>query len=74
MPKLTLTFNLPEEKEEAELASKANAMSCVLSELDMFLRKHIKYAPDSQRDEITAIYESIRNELHQLCAEGGIDL
>lgn len=48
MPKCTLTFQLPEEREEFELATRAGALQNVLWELDQkFYRSNIKYGIQS---------------------------
>jgi hypothetical protein len=56
-----LKFNLPEEREEFEMASQASKLYCVVSEFDNFLRSKIKHTDLS--DEQYDIYESIRQEL-----------
>lgn len=43
MPIGILKFKLPEEREEFELSQQAGALSCVLSELDNWLRAASKY-------------------------------
>lgn len=69
MPKATLTFKLPEEQEEFELALNAGAHSTILWELDQVLRGKIKYVPDSQSKEVTQTYQEIRDKLHELLLE-----
>ncbi len=74
MPKVTLTFRLPEEKEEFELASKGIDYFCAVSDLDNLLRNFIKYPPADATDEAVEIYETIRSNLRTFLTERGIYL
>jgi hypothetical protein len=60
----TLSFTLPEEREEFELASKAGHLDYVIGELDNFLRGKIKYGQHSA--EVEAIYQEVRDKLWEL--------
>lgn len=61
MPKVILEYNLPEDKEELDITMKASHYFCALEDLDNFLRGKIKYG--EQSEEITAIYQEVRDKL-----------
>jgi len=44
--KVTLHFNLPEEKSEYDLVNKSSDMYCILWNFDQWLRSEIKYGSD----------------------------
>ena len=58
--KATLTFNIPEEQEEFDIASNAHKFYSVISEFDNFLRNKIKYT--DLPEEQYLIYKTIRQE------------
>lgn len=62
--KVSLEFNLPEEREEYELAYNGVHYACVVEELDRHLRNKLKH------EELTAeqntIYQEIRDRLSAL--------
>lgn len=64
MPKVTLRFNLPEEKEEYEAAYNGARVASIIEELDNYLRAKTKYGelPDETHD----IYQEIRDKLWEL--------
>lgn len=62
--RVTLSFKLPEEQEEFELAQKAGHLSGVIDNLDNYLRSKIKY--EDHPEAIHAIYEEIRSKLWEL--------
>lgn len=74
MPKATLSFKLPEEKEEFDIASKAGQLHCVIYDLDQYLRQMTKYASDLQSEEITQAYQNARDRLWKLLNESNIEL
>jgi len=43
--KATLEFNLPEEERDFHLATRAQMMERVISDIDAHLRSHLKYGP-----------------------------
>lgn len=43
--KATLEFNLPDEKYDFHIASRASMMAVVISDIDASLRSHLKYGP-----------------------------
>jgi hypothetical protein len=70
MPKATLTFNLPEEQREHELATKAGALHQVLWDLDQDLRSKIKHG--DYPEAVRAAYQEVRSKLHELVNEENI--
>ena len=68
----TLTFDLPEEQDQFEIAIKAPAMNSVLWEMDQWLRSNTKYAPDTMSDEEFDAYQKCRDELHRLLEIEGV--
>jgi len=59
--KAILEFNLPEDNQEFELATKASKMYCTLWELDNWLRGEIKYK-DKELDEVRDKLREIMND------------
>ena len=68
----TLTFNLPEEREEFEMASQAHKLYYAVSDFDNFLRGKIKHA--DLTDEQYETYDSIRQELWNRLSDENINL
>lgn len=62
MPKVTLSYNLPEEQEEFELASKGARYSYIIDEFDNWLRAELKYN-DKLTDQEHDIYQTVRDKL-----------
>ena len=59
--KAILEFNLPEDNQEFELATKASKMYCTLWELDNWLRQEIKYK-DKELDEVRDKLRELMND------------
>lgn len=72
--KAVLEFNLPEEQEEFDYATKGALYSIVLFELDQYLRTKTKYESDSLTEGQYEVYESIRNKLRELAEERGVNI
>jgi len=70
--KAILKFDLPEEREEFELASNAVNYSIVLSDIDNYLRSKIKHT--DLTDEQYKVYEEIREQLWNYINENGIKM
>jgi hypothetical protein len=64
--KAILEFNLPEDNQEFELASKALKMFGTLWDFDVWLRTEIKYNNQEQ-------YEPVREKLRELMNDNRID-
>ena len=73
--KATLTFNLPEDKQEFNLATKGSNWWTVCWEMDQWLRAQYKYMPDGEysADKYDAYYEA-RQKLFELMQENGVSL
>ena len=69
MAKGILSFNLPEEREEFELAQNAIQYSIVLTDYSNWLRAMYKY-----EDKTTVEIEDARQKLFDLCADRGIEI
>ena len=70
--KATLSFNLPEEREEFELAQQGSSCSIVLFDLDQFLRNKIKYENLTELEE--KIYQELRDKLHEFAHDKGVSV
>jgi len=65
--KAILEFNLPEDKEEFDAASKGMEWALLVLHIDQFIRNKIKYEQD--RDEVLQL---VRNELNFHMEEKGL--
>ena len=65
--KAILEFNLPEDNEEFEAATKAMDWSILAWDIDQFIRNKIKYEQD--REEVLQL---VRNELNFQMEEKGL--
>jgi len=68
-----LKFNLPEDKEEFETASKAMDWAILVWDIDQSIRNRLKYQTEkldtsSAKEEL----ELLRNELHELMEDNGL--
>lgn len=61
--KATLTFNLPDEKDDLLCAQRGSEYLSIIQELDEFLRSKIKYAPDDVKKEVIDTYQEVRDFL-----------
>lgn len=68
MPKATLEFNLPEEREEYELTVKAGALCSFIFEFSQYLRSQYKYN-DTLTEEQHELLEKIREEFYRIMSE-----
>ena len=71
--KAILEFDLPEDKEEFEVASKAMDWSILAWDIDQYIRNRLKYQSEkldtsSAKEEL----ELLRNELRDLMEESGL--
>jgi len=72
----TLEYNLPEETNEFILASRAQDMALVLSDIDQQLRSWLKYGY-TQTTGFTSVdeaLETVRNTLHEVLVEHNLTL
>ena len=65
--KAILEFNLPEDKEEFEVASKAMDWSILAWDIDQFIRNKVKYEQDRE-----GVLQLVRNELNFQMEEKGL--
>lgn len=72
MSKVTMTFDLSDEEDKYNFkyAMSGSEFSCVISELDNFLRAKLKY--ENLKDEEYEAYESTRTKLYELKREYNI--
>ena len=71
--KATLEFNLPEDEEQFNVASKAMDWSILAWDIDQYIRNRLKYQTEkldtsSAKEEL----ELLRNELRDLMEESGL--
>tara|TARA_R110000824_G_scaffold314097_1_gene500961 strand:+ start:562 stop:789 length:228 start_codon:yes stop_codon:yes gene_type:complete len=72
--KATLEFSLPNDKWEFIMANDSAAMHAVLWEMDQWLRKNIKHAPDTMSEDTYNAFELCREQLHEFINENNINL
>ena len=68
-----LTFNLPEDSHEFDMATQGSNMHSVLWEMDQWLRSQYKYMSDAEysKDKYET-YEKCREHLKELMLENGV--
>lgn len=72
--KATLEFSLPNDKLEFKLANESEGMHYVIRDMDQWLRKMIKYAPDSMSEDTYKTFELCREQLREFINENNINL
>jgi len=72
--KAILEFNLPDDKQEYDLANSGLAFWHVLWELDQELRAKTKYASDDLPKDKYDAYNEIRDMLHELMTDNNVSL
>jgi hypothetical protein len=70
--KAILEFNLPDDQQDFDLATKGMKFWSVLYDLDQYLRTKTKYAPDSLPQDKYDAYQEIRDELRELMSNNDI--
>jgi hypothetical protein len=70
--KAILEFNLPEDQQDFELATKGMKFWSILWDLDQSLRAKTKYASDDLPQDKYDAYQEIRDELRELMSENMI--
>ena len=70
--KAVLEFNLPDDKDDFELATKGSKMYYVLWQLDQLLRAKTKYASDDLPQDKFDAYQEIRDELREFMLDNGV--
>jgi hypothetical protein len=56
------------------MANESAGMHAVLWEMDQWLRKNIKHAPDTMSDDTYKAFEDCRHQLHEFINENNISL
>lgn len=64
-----LKYNLPEDKEDFEMAINSSKISSLLFDYNQWLRSQIKYAPDEMSQEKFEAFEECREMLHAMLKE-----
>jgi hypothetical protein len=78
MPTGTLTFNLPEEQSDFNLASNASKWYLIAWDMDQFLRNKIRYPEDTsdnkgKSDEYYQTLQEVRDALWENMNDRGLD-
>jgi hypothetical protein len=69
--KAILEFNLPEDKQDFNLATKASDWWYVCWRMDQYLRKRVKYDESITEDQ-REVYEDMRGELWRMMNESNV--
>ena len=72
--KAKLTFNLPEEQGDFEMAVNGNKYAALIFEYDQWLRNIIKYGSDGISHDKYDAYAECRQKLNEMLMEEGIKL
>ena len=71
--KAILEFNLPEDKEDFEVASKAMDWSILAWDIEQYIRDRLKYQTEKlDTSSANKELELLRNELHELMEDNGL--
>lgn len=73
MPKVTITFNLPEEREDYAIATNANSMYSFIWDFEQALRARYKHT-EPPSEEARAEFEAIKELYYTLKLESNINL
>ena len=69
-----LKFSLPNDKWEFKMANESAGMHSVIWDMDKWLRKNIKHAPDTMSEDTYNAFELCREQLHEFINENNINL
>jgi hypothetical protein len=69
--KAVLEFNLPEDKEQFDVAAKAMDWALLVWDLDQSIRALMKYHPEEYKTGVQAL-EHIRDDIRDLMEEKGL--
>ena len=72
--KAILKFNLPDDQHEYAMATQGSTMHSVLWDMDQWLRRQTKHAPDDMSEDTYKAFELCRETLHELLNENNINL
>jgi hypothetical protein len=73
MPKATLEFTLPEEKNELKLATEGAKLLLVISSLEQWLRTKIKYNPNNMSEDKLSALIDVQGMLGELIIKEGVE-
>lgn len=72
--KAILEYNLPEDRDDFELATKGSKWYGVVWEIDQWLRAQYKYMPDEEYSEDRyKTYVETRDKLREIMNENGVN-
>lgn len=69
MPKVTMTFNLPEEEYELQRCRDAGKLASIIAEFTQVCRNKTKYGSEKEQD----VWESIKEEWWKILNEENYD-
>jgi len=72
--KAILEFNLPEDQPEFNNAIKGGDWKHVCWEMNQYLRRNTKYAPDDTNEEVLEALKDAREFLNNLMIDNNVDL
>lgn len=72
--KAILEFNLPEDQPEFNNAIKGGDWKHVCWEMDQYLRRNVKYAPDDTNEEALQALKNAREFFNNLMVDNNVDL
>lgn len=72
--KAILEFNLPDDQHEYAMATQGSAMHSVLWDMDQWLRRQTKYAPDDMSEDTYKAFELCREQLREFINDNNISL
>lgn len=72
--KAILEFNLPDDQHEYAMATQGSAMHSVLWDMDQWLRRQTKYAPDDMSEDTYKAFELCREQLREFIDDNNISL
>jgi hypothetical protein len=74
MPKVTIEYNFPEEKDEFDQTNNAAKYYAVLWDIDQYMRNKVKYASDGTPSLYREAIQMVRDEFWRLMHEYNLDL
>ena len=69
-----LKFSLPNDKWEFQMANESAGMHSVIWDMDQWLRKVMKHAPDTMSEDTYKAFELCREQLREFINENNINL
>ncbi len=72
MPQVTLTFNIPDEASELNLALRGGKYFSALHNFDRYLREQLKYKQLTEKER--QVFDQVRDAFNTTLLESGVDL